>query len=71
VTDHQFLLQRVQPAMIGLIDGSLSTLAPIFAIALHTHKPYDAFIAGVATAIVVIIFFAFYFLVYLPRGAVQ
>jgi VIT1/CCC1 family predicted Fe2+/Mn2+ transporter len=51
VTDHQFLLQRVQPAMIGLIDGSLSTLAPIFAIALHTHNPNDAFIAGVATAI--------------------
>jgi erythrin-vacuolar iron transport family protein len=47
----QFLLQRVQPAMIGLIDGSLSTLAPIFAIALHTHNPFDAFIAGVATAI--------------------
>jgi VIT1/CCC1 family predicted Fe2+/Mn2+ transporter len=51
VTDHQFLLQRVQPAMIGLIDGSLSTLAPIFAIALHTHNTSDAFIAGVATAI--------------------
>jgi VIT1/CCC1 family predicted Fe2+/Mn2+ transporter len=53
VTDeqHAFLLQRVQPAMVGLIDGSLSTLAPIFAIALHTHKPFDAFIAGVATAI--------------------
>src|SRR6266702_4058112 len=49
--DHAFLLQRVQPAMTGLIDGSLSTLAPIFAIALHTHKPFDAFIAGVATAI--------------------
>jgi len=48
---HSFLLQRVQPAMVGLIDGSLSTLAPIFAIALHTHKPFDAFIAGVATAI--------------------
>src|SRR5215831_7444704 len=48
---HEFLLQRVQPAMVGLIDGSLSTLAPIFAIALHTHKPMDAFIAGVATAI--------------------
>jgi VIT1/CCC1 family predicted Fe2+/Mn2+ transporter len=48
---HVFLLQRVQPAMVGLIDGSLSTLAPIFAIALHTHKPFDAFIAGVATAI--------------------
>src|SRR5919204_1603961 len=48
---QQFLLQRVQPAMTGLIDGSLSTLAPIFAIALHTHKPFDAFIAGIATAI--------------------
>lgn len=48
---HAFLLQRVQPAMVGLIDGSLSTLAPIFAIALHTHKPFDAFIAGIATAI--------------------
>jgi erythrin-vacuolar iron transport family protein len=52
MTERQtFLLQRVQPAMTGLIDGSLSTLAPIFAIALHTHKPFDAFIAGVATAI--------------------
>src|SRR5918912_1393440 len=52
MTDKKaFLLQRVQPAMTGLIDGSLSTLAPIFAIALHTHKPFDAFIAGVATAI--------------------
>ena len=52
MTDKQtFLLQRAQPAMTGLIDGSLSTLAPIFAIALHTHKPFDAFIAGVATAI--------------------
>lgn len=49
--NDEFLLQRVQPAMIGLIDGSLSTLAPIFAIALHTHKPFDAFIAGIATAI--------------------
>jgi erythrin-vacuolar iron transport family protein len=50
-SEQHFLLQRVQPAMVGLIDGSLSTLAPIFAIALHTHKPMDAFIAGVATAI--------------------
>ena len=48
---HVFLLQRAQPAMVGLIDGSLSTRAPIFAIVLHTHKPFDAFIAGVATAI--------------------
>ncbi|MFL5968478.1 MAG: VIT family protein [Gaiellaceae bacterium] len=48
---HAFLLQRVQPAMIGLIDGSLSTLAPIFSVAIVTHKPHYAFIAGVATAI--------------------
>src|ERR671938_925340 len=46
-----FLLQRVQPAMTGLIDGSLSTLAPIFAVALSTHKPHYAFTAGLATAI--------------------
>jgi VIT1/CCC1 family predicted Fe2+/Mn2+ transporter len=49
--EHAFLLQRVQPAMVGLIDGSLSTLAPIFAVALATHKPHYAFFAGLATAI--------------------
>src|SRR2546428_1752366 len=49
--EHSFLLQRVQPAMVGLIDGSLSTLAPIFGIALATHKPLFAFIAGLVTAI--------------------
>jgi VIT1/CCC1 family predicted Fe2+/Mn2+ transporter len=36
--------------MVGLIDGSLSTLAPIFSVAVVTHKPHYAFIAGVATA---------------------
>jgi hypothetical protein len=46
-----FLLQRVQPALTGLIDGSLSTLAPIFAVALATHQPRYAFLAGLATAI--------------------
>jgi VIT1/CCC1 family predicted Fe2+/Mn2+ transporter len=46
-----FLLQRVQPAMTGLIDGSLSTLAPIFAVALATHDPHYAFVAGLATAV--------------------
>jgi VIT1/CCC1 family predicted Fe2+/Mn2+ transporter len=49
-TEQTFLLQRVQPAMTGLIDGSLSTLAPIFAVALATHKPHYAFLAGVATS---------------------
>ena len=37
--------------MVGLIDGSLSTLAPIFAVALATHRPHYAFFAGLATAI--------------------
>jgi erythrin-vacuolar iron transport family protein len=45
-----FLLQRAQPAMTGLIDGSLSTLAPIFAVAFATHRPHYAFLAGLATA---------------------
>src|ERR1043166_4853537 len=49
--NQQFLLQRVQPALTGLIDGSLSTIAPIFAVAFYTHKPHAAFIAGTATAI--------------------
>lgn len=49
--ERSFLLQRVQPAMTGLIDGSLSTLAPIFAVALATHRPHYAFVAGLATAI--------------------
>jgi erythrin-vacuolar iron transport family protein len=37
--------------MTGLIDGSLSTLAPLFAVAFATHRPHDAFLAGLATAI--------------------
>jgi erythrin-vacuolar iron transport family protein len=48
---QEFLLQRVQPAMIGLIDGSLSTLAPIFSVAIVSHKPFYAFVAGLATSI--------------------
>jgi len=50
-TARSFVLQRVQPAMTGLIDGSLSSLAPIFSVALATHQPHTAFIAGLATAI--------------------
>jgi VIT1/CCC1 family predicted Fe2+/Mn2+ transporter len=49
--EHAFLLSHVQPALIGLIDGSLSTLAPIFAVALSTQDPHIAFFAGLATAI--------------------
>jgi VIT1/CCC1 family predicted Fe2+/Mn2+ transporter len=50
-TQQSFLLQRVQPAMVGLIDGSLSTLAPIFGIVFYTQDPHTAFVAGLATAI--------------------
>jgi VIT1/CCC1 family predicted Fe2+/Mn2+ transporter len=57
--EHSFLLQRVQPAMVGLIDGSLSTLAPIFGLAFYTHRPHDAFVAGLAAAIGAAISMAF------------
>src|SRR5690242_1556459 len=51
-TDSQsFLLRRVQPALSGLMDGSLSTLAPIFAVVLATHHPMTAFYTGAATAL--------------------
>jgi VIT1/CCC1 family predicted Fe2+/Mn2+ transporter len=57
--DHAFLLQRVQPALTGLMDGSLSTIAPIFAIAIASHNPHYAFIAGLATSIGAAISMAF------------
>jgi VIT1/CCC1 family predicted Fe2+/Mn2+ transporter len=45
--------------MIGLIDGSLSTLAPIFGIVFYTQQPHTAFIAGLATSIGAAISMAF------------
>jgi erythrin-vacuolar iron transport family protein len=51
VHSREFLLQRVQPALSGLMDGSLSTLAPIFAVVLATHEPLTAFFTGLATAV--------------------
>src|SRR5260370_21248889 len=48
---QSFLLQRVQPGLSGLMDGSLSTLAPIFAVVLATHRPLTAFFTGLATAL--------------------
>jgi VIT1/CCC1 family predicted Fe2+/Mn2+ transporter len=48
---RSFLLMRVQPALSGLMDGSLSTLAPIFAVVLATHHPLTAFYTGAATAL--------------------
>lgn len=49
-TSNRFLLQVVQPGLAGLMDGSVSTLAPIFATAFATHQPITAFRVGMAAA---------------------
>lgn len=46
-----FVLQIVQPSLAGLIDGSVSTLAPIFAAAFATHNTWDTFLVGLAASI--------------------
>ena len=47
---RQFLLRVVQPGLAGLMDGSVSTLAPIFATAFATHISFTAFLVGIASA---------------------
>lgn len=49
--DRAFLLKVVQPALVGLIDGSVSTLAPLFAAAFASGSPHIAFLVGTAAAI--------------------
>jgi erythrin-vacuolar iron transport family protein len=49
--NDKFVLQTVQPGLAGLMDGSVSTLAPIFAAAFATHKPHIAFLVGVSAAV--------------------
>jgi len=46
-----FVLQIVQPGLAGLMDGSVSTLAPVFAAAFATHKSWDAFLVGLAASV--------------------
>jgi erythrin-vacuolar iron transport family protein len=46
-----FLLQVVQPGLVGLMDGSVSTLAPVFAAAFATRDSWDAFAVGLAASI--------------------
>jgi rubrerythrin len=46
-----FVLQIVQPGLAGLMDGSVSTLAPLFAAAFATHNSHDAFVVGLAASI--------------------
>ena len=50
-SEHHFTLRVVQPALLGLMDGSVSTLAPIFASAYLTQQSYTAFLVGTATAV--------------------
>jgi VIT1/CCC1 family predicted Fe2+/Mn2+ transporter len=46
-----FVIQKVQPGLLGLMDGSVSTLAPIFATAGLTHQPVKAFYVGLAASL--------------------
>lgn len=46
-----FVLRIVQPALAGLMDGSVSTLAPIFATAFATHRSHTAYLIGLAAAV--------------------
>ena len=48
---RKFVLQIVQPGLAGLMDGSVSTLAPVFAAAFATHASRDAFLVGMAASI--------------------
>ncbi|MBS0232433.1 MAG: VIT1/CCC1 transporter family protein [Proteobacteria bacterium] len=48
---RSFVLQYVQPGLNGLIDGSISTLAPIFAAAFATHNTWQTFLVGIAASI--------------------
>jgi rubrerythrin len=48
---RRFVLQIVQPGLIGLMDGSVSTLAPVFAAAFATHQSHNAFLVGLAASI--------------------
>jgi erythrin-vacuolar iron transport family protein len=50
-TRRAFVLQDVQPALLGLMDGAVSTLAPIFAAAGLTGRPLSAFFVGLAASL--------------------
>jgi rubrerythrin len=46
-----FMLQYVQPGLAGLMDGSVSTLAPLFAAAFATHNTWQTFLVGIAASV--------------------
>jgi len=49
--ERRLILQVIQPGLLGLMDGSVSTLAPLFAAAAMTGKSHDAFIVGLAASL--------------------
>ena len=48
---RRFVLQIIQPGLVGLMDGSVSTLAPVFAAAFATQSPWNAFLVGMAASL--------------------
>ena len=48
---RKFVLEIIQPGLVGLMDGSVSTLAPVFAAAFATHNSWNAFLVGMAASI--------------------
>ena len=48
---RMFVLQYVQPGLVGLMDGSVSTLAPLFAAAFATHNNWQTFLVGLAASV--------------------
>ncbi|MGA2486172.1 MAG: iron exporter MbfA [Roseiarcus sp.] len=48
---RRFILQIIQPGLVGLMDGSVSTLAPVFAAAFATRNPWEAFLVGIAASL--------------------
>src|SRR3979490_891797 len=50
-SERLFILQYVQPGLVGLMDGSVSTLAPVFAAAFATHNNWQTFLVGLAASL--------------------
>ncbi len=57
--EQRFVLQIIQPGLVGLMDGSVSTLAPLFATAFATRNPHYALLVGLAAAVGAAISMAF------------
>src|SRR5947199_881494 len=50
-SSNRFMLQVIQPGLAGLMDGSVSTLAPVFAAAFATRNSWQAFLVGIAASV--------------------